>query len=126
MVEGSRRTFHAVKVPLVDRDGTCVGLLGVARDITERLKLEELLHHSEKMDALGLLAGGIAHDFNNQLGAIIACADLLAAQVAEPRLRSHADTIIQAARHSAEPHASSSGCRARPRRSVSPSTSIRP
>jgi signal transduction histidine kinase len=46
-------------------------------DITETRRLEQQLHRSQKMDAIGQLTGGIAHDFNNLLGIVLGNLDLL-------------------------------------------------
>lgn len=43
----------------------------VARDITEKKKLEAKIIHAQRIDSIGNLAGGISHDFNNILTSIL-------------------------------------------------------
>lgn len=60
-----------------DDQGRLLAVENISRDVTETKRLEELLRHAQKMDAIGRLAGGVAHDFNNVLGVIIGYTDLL-------------------------------------------------
>ncbi|WP_342616791.1 ATP-binding protein [Rhodoferax sp. GW822-FHT02A01] len=83
--------LQTTKVHLRDAEGNVIGLLGLARDITERKRIEaellsrnneltclneklsqaqEQLIQSEKMASIGQLAAGVAHEINNPIGYI--------------------------------------------------------
>ncbi len=86
---------------VVDEAGRPTGILGVARDITERrhaekekTELQHQLERSKKMESLGLLAGGVAHDLNNVLSGIVSYPDLLLMDLADDSpLRAPIETI---------------------------------
>ena len=70
--------WYGQKTQLLTEKDSIVGFQSIARDITdrkrleeERLEMERRLLHAQKIESLGVMAGGIAHDFNNQLAVVL-------------------------------------------------------
>jgi PAS domain S-box-containing protein len=99
--DGEQATvFEVVKRPYRDANGAVIGTLGIARDITERRKLEARVRQAEKMEAVGRLAGGIAHDFNNILTVVLGSASELRER-GDPAARELADEVLEGGRRAA-------------------------
>lgn len=95
--------FHAeVRASFfLGEDGKPIGIFGVTRDISERIRaqhekeeLQAKLAQSKKMEAIGLMASGVAHDLNNVLSGIVSYPDLLLLDLPEESsLRRPLETI---------------------------------
>jgi PAS domain S-box-containing protein len=95
--------LETIKTPIMNQDGKITGIVGIARDITEKKQMEQRLVQSEKMEAIGTLAGGIAHDFNNILSGILGYAQLGKTNIDNPgKLSRHLEQIIKGSQRAAE------------------------
>lgn len=89
---------------LRNEEGQPVGVLGVARDVSERKQAEEeierqrqALYQAEKLAALGELLAGVAHELNNPLSVVIGQATMLRGLIGGGPLAERAEKITRAA-----------------------------
>jgi PAS domain S-box-containing protein len=89
--EGEELMFEMTGTPVRSDVGELTGVVVIARDVSERFKLEKQLRHTQKMEAIGTLAGGIAHDFNNVLTPIMGYSEIIRLKM---RQEGHTDQAI--------------------------------
>ncbi|HUC38283.1 MAG TPA: ATP-binding protein [Acidimicrobiales bacterium] len=88
--------------PLFDHEGEVSGILVVAEDVTERRRVLEQMHRSQRLASMARLAGGVAHDFNNLLSVILGSSDLLARRAdADERWQEEVQAIQRAGQRAA-------------------------
>lgn len=103
--DGSQFWAHVVIDVIRDDGGDIIGYAKITRDVTERRaaeekleKTREVLHHSQKMEAIGQFTGGVAHDFNNLLMAVLGSLELLRKRLPDdPKLLTLLENAVQSA-----------------------------
>jgi PAS domain S-box-containing protein len=106
--DGSLRWCEGAGVTYRKADGS-VSVLGVTRDVTERVRaeeerrnLEQRMQQAQRLESLGILAGGVAHDFNNLLTPILGEVGLALAELpSDSPAGGHLRSIQTAARRAA-------------------------
>ena len=93
-----RRHMLTTLSPLRGPHGEIAGIVGVGRDITQRIEAEQQVRQAQKMEAVGRFAGGVAHDLNNMMMIIVGFSDFLLGSLERDDLRrADADEIRKAA-----------------------------
>ena len=65
--QGAIAWIETIKTPVLDEQGRVIGTTGIARDITERQRMEATLFQHQKLESIGRLAAGIAHEINTPI-----------------------------------------------------------
>lgn len=72
-------------------DGVVVGMIGMARDVTEHRTIARKLEDAKRMSSLGQVAASLAHEFNNVLMGIQPFVEVIAANA--PATRAVSDSV---------------------------------
>jgi PAS domain S-box-containing protein len=68
---GQRFPVSVTISPIKDDSGTIVGASKIARDVSDRKKVERLAIEAEKIATTGRMAAAIAHEINNPLASVL-------------------------------------------------------
>jgi PAS domain S-box-containing protein len=106
--DGEERNFFCRGHVLTDDEDQPTRVVGVAQDITDRVRaererdrLEAELHHAQRLESIGQLAGGVAHDFSILLSVILNYAASVKDRAGDPEIKEDAAEIERAAERAA-------------------------
>src|SRR4051794_38086140 len=91
--DGSRVWVSGVLIALRD-NGSMRGFAKIARDFTERRRMDEAVRQTQKLESVGVLAAGVAHDFNNVLTAILGNVSLVRRRLRSQELGTEIDSAL--------------------------------
>ncbi len=74
--DGSLFEVHLSATLVKDKAGEPVCVMGTFEDISENMKMQNIINQSEKLSSLGQLTAGLSHELRNPLAVISSCAQL--------------------------------------------------
>lgn len=84
LCKDGRKVIHEIREEIIQRENGEPAILGVARDVTERFRMEKVQKEMEielltlsKMSSIGMLASGFGHNLNSPLQAIRGYTEIL-------------------------------------------------
>ena len=107
---GETVPFEILASPIRNEAGDIVGIIELARDVSDRLDREKKqreadtrLLNLQREQSIATLAGGLAHEFNNTLTTILGNAELLDARLGERNTsKKLSEAIISGSEHLAD------------------------
>ncbi|NQT57476.1 MAG: PAS domain-containing protein [Bacteroidetes bacterium] len=98
LVSRNRSEHHIELVcsQILDDEGVFYGVVIVFRNITEKLKLQNIMLRNVKLESLGIMAGGLAHDFNNLLSGIFGYMELAKDRCSDQKVKDYLEQALSA------------------------------
>jgi len=93
---GTTHWFEDNGTAITDASGNVVGISGILRDITDRMKAEDALRHANRQ--LNLLGGITRHDILNKVSVILGYLEIAKESVKDPEMDGYLEKIESATR----------------------------
>lgn len=94
-IEIKDNIFHTAVTPILNDDRTISGIYGLSINVTEKIRLKEMMVQSEKMLSIGGLAAGMAHEINNPLTGMIQSANVMKSRLENIDMQANLNVAIE-------------------------------